>query len=149
MTEFGQFSGLLLHTVIVFRRQVEGESYKKDRLGQPSRDEKESHLLECRITNARGGETINDRSHDLVQVTHKLFLNEGADVNEQDVVTVLDAGIGDVEAAQEADPEGFAAEFHNIVERAEVLLAMRANDGTGEHHREFKLAAQSQSGAPR
>lgn len=151
MTSFGPFMGLLPHTAVVYRRQQVGGSYKKDRFGQPTRDELFSHLLECRATAAKGQETYTDRTHDVVEATHTLFFPKGSDISEQDVVTVLDAEVGDVEAAAEEDPKGFAEEsnFHNIATRANVLMAVRNTDMFAEHHRQVKIGYQRESGEAR
>jgi hypothetical protein len=146
---FGEFSGLLIHTAIVYRRQEVGGTYKKDRFGQPTRDEAANHLLACRCTAARGGEIFTDRMHDVAQATHSLFLEPGADLSEEDVVTVVASPIDDVETPFEEDPATVTEGLHEIVTRAEVLLARVCYDGTGEHHREARISTERQSGDAR
>lgn len=146
---FGEFTGLLIHTAVVYRRQEVGGEQKKDPFGQPTRDELPSHRVACRVTAASGGERNGERMRDVVETRHRLFLDRGADIREDDVVTVLDAGIKEVDRAAEADRDGYVDEFHNIVTRAEVHLARRAVDGIGEHHREATLVTQRQSGEAR
>jgi len=137
--------GLLTETAIVYRRQQVEGSYKVDRFGQPTRDEEPHHILACRITAARGGEQFTDRTHDVVEATHRLFLDKGADLSEQDVVTVVDATVDEVQGPFEEDPSTAAEGFNEIVSRARVLLAKRAHDGSSEHHREAKLAVQRET----
>lgn len=143
------YGHLLIHTAVVYRRQQVGGGYKTDRFGQPTRDEQPSHVLACRLTAAKGGEQFTDRMHDVVQATHTLFLEQGADLSEQDVVTVLPARLADVQPLFEEDPSKPEEDFESIVDRAEVLLARAPFDGVGEHHREAKLTTQRQSGEAR
>jgi hypothetical protein len=127
------FSGLLVHTAVVFRRQsgLPGD-VKRDRLGQPSRDEQELARYPCRVTNARGGRQFGERMQDVFTTTHELFLERGADIREDDVVTVLAAPMGSAELGV----------TRVIVERATVQLVRPVVDGVGDHHTEVQLSSQ-------
>lgn len=136
-----QFAGLLVHTAVVYRR-----TGSVDRFGQPTRDEALSHSLPCRLSRPSGGEVMQERSHDVVNVTHKLFLDAGADLREDDVVTVVMAGQTEVDPSD--DVSGFDPDsWDTAVERAEVKLVSPVWDGVQEHHREVQLTTQRQSGA--
>lgn len=124
----GQFDGLLIHTATVYRRRTgSGGQQTKDPFGQPTRDEEESHQLACRASRASGGERMQERSHDVVQSNYKLFLDAGADLREDDVVTIT-------------DPAGVI-----IADRAEVTAMDPVYDGEMEHHREAKITVQRQT----
>lgn len=132
------FSGLLIHTAIVYRRQREeapdteieehvdpfGQRQKVDPFGQPTRDEEESHRLPCRFSTPRGGKVMGERSRDVVEVRGSLFLDLGADLREDDVVTVI-------------GPTGAT-----VVDRALVHEMELVHDGITEHHREATLVTQ-------
>ena len=124
MTVPGQFSALLIHTCVVLRRQEVGGEQKLDRFRQPTRDEEPIASFPCRITSATGGEVMQERSRDVISANHEIFADRGADVREDDVVTVL--GEGGVP----------------IIERAQVTLVRRPYDGVQEHHVEIKVNTQ-------
>lgn len=129
-----QFAGLLIQTAVVYRRpQTNGEDVK-DRFGQPvpATTGDEYVTLPCRVTAARGGRQFGERATDVIETTHELFLEAGADIVEDDVVTVLAAPVS------EADLEASA----RIVEQAVVKLRRPVMDGIGEHHVEVELTTQ-------
>lgn len=123
-----QFAGLLIHTVTVLRRR-EGPvgEQQKDPFGQPTKNEAPVHELMGRCSRASGGERNSDRSRDVIVANYKLFLDAGADLREDDVVTVT-------------DPAG-----NIICEKAEVDFCTPVYDGEEEHHREAKLVTQRQA----
>lgn len=124
-----QFAGLLIHTATVLRRR-EGPpgQQEKDAFGQPKRTEQPVHELACRCSRASGGERNSDRSRDVIVANYKLFLDAGADLREDDVVTVTDTRSGRV-----------------ICERAEVDFCAPVFDGDSEHHIEAKIITQRQA----
>lgn len=123
-----QFAGLLIHTATVLRRREgpPGEQ-QKDPFGQPTRNPDPDHALPCRCSRGSGSERNNDRSRDVIVVNYKLFLDAGADLREDDTVTVVDADGG------------------VICEGAEVDFVDSVYDGDSEHHREAKLIVQRQA----
>lgn len=122
------FTGLLIQKADVYRRQTdEHGNPKTDRFGQPTRDEQYSHSLPCRVTSARGGERMQERSRDVIETTHTLYLEAGADIREDDVVEVK-------------GPEG-----GTVVQKAQITLVRPVYDGVREHHREVSLSVQRQS----
>jgi hypothetical protein len=126
------FSGLLIQTAIVYRRQQSHGGDKTDPFNQPTRDEKEFARFPCRCSTARGGRSGQDRMQDVVNVTHELFLEPSADILEDDVVTVLQAPPG--AAAVDSD--------RHIITKARVNLVRPIMDGVQLHHLEADLTAQ-------
>jgi hypothetical protein len=126
------FSGLLIQTCVVYRRQQSNSKDKADPFGQPTRDEKEHTRFPCRCSTARGQRSNLDRMQDVVNATHTLFLEPNADVLENDVVTVLQAPPG--AAAVDSD--------RHIVTKARVNLVRPIMDGVQLHHLEADLTAQ-------
>lgn len=122
-----QFAGLLIHTATVLRRREgpPGEQ-QKDPFGQP-KSGAPAHSVPCRCSRGSGSERNSDRSRDVIVVNYKLFLDAGADVREDDTVTVVDQ-TGEV-----------------ICENAEVDFVDRVYDGEDEHHREAKVVVQRQA----
>lgn len=118
-----QFSGLLIHTAVVYRRGA-----KKDRFGQPIRAGASSEFAryKCRCTARRGGREYNDRMTDVKQTTHEIFLEPGCDIDENDVVTCIGA-------------DG----VYEIVTKAIINLIRHAEDGVGLHHIEVDVASES------
>jgi hypothetical protein len=107
------YADLLIHTATVERR-VAG----KDRFRQPRTQHEPQVVLPCRLESAQGkGETFSERSRDVIEVTHKLFLLKGADLREKDLVTVT-------------DPDGLV-----LVESGNVVLVKILYDSVTEHHR--------------
>lgn len=126
------FSGLLIQTAVIYRRQQSHGGDKRDPFNQPTRDEVEYKRFPCRCSTARGGRSGQDRMQDVVNVTHELFLEASADILEDDVVTVLQAPPGT--AAVDTD--------RHIVTRARVSLVRPIMDGVQLHHLEADLTAQ-------
>lgn len=116
-----QFSGLLVQKAVVFRRRQVGGEDKKDRFGQPTRDEQQLAEYPCRCTAAQGGRQFNDRMTDVAETTHVLYLERGTDIRERDVVTVV-------------NPNG-----KEFVTRAIVKLIREPVDGVTVHHLEVEL----------
>lgn len=88
----GGYETFLIHSVEIRRRT--GET---DRLGQeidlnPSSfgDIDPDLILPGRLDRGKGGLTNRERSADVFEVTHMLFMQKDADVNESDAVTVKD-----------------------------------------------------------
>lgn len=127
-----QFAGLLIETAVVYRRVQAFGKDKLDRFGQPDTEVKESHRLPCRVTAPQGGRTAEERSTDVVDVADELFLEAGADILEDDVVTVLAAPL------ETADPET----SKHIITKAVVKIVRPLMDGIGEHHIEAQLSSQ-------
>ena len=122
------FSGLLIQTCVVYRRQqVHGED-KKDAFNQPTSDLVEVDRFKCRCSVARGGRSGEDRMQDVVQTTHKLFLEASALLYENDEVTVLQPG------ASDSGPM--------VVNHAVVNLVRPIVDGAQLHHIEADLTMQ-------
>jgi hypothetical protein len=128
---------LLVMQATVYRRRTAdpsdpdmdrfGQPYKTTRLRQPSRTEMPIGTYQCRMNAPGGGEQMQERSHDVVQQTSTVYFDRGADVREQDVLTVTSGGI-------------------TIVDRAEVTLVKHVFDGTGTlHHLEVSVSVQRQS----
>lgn len=113
------FEDHLVHTVEVRRR-----SGRADRFGQPAEPRSADTPLATyagRLTVATGGERFAERSHDVVVTTHTLFLEVGADVREDDKITVLD-------------------EYgRTLIAMANPTLVSRPRDSAGEHHVEVKI----------
>lgn len=116
------FAGLLIHTAVVYRRTGDTNPF-----GQPERNEVEHHREPCRFDKPSGGKRYEERSHDVVQVKGTLFLDLGADIREDDVVTVLGA------AGEEKVSRALVDEIESV------------DDGVGIHHFEATLSSQRQS----
>lgn len=110
----------MIHRAEVKRKLVT----RRDRFGQAQPTEEPLYDYPCRLTRASGGETSNERSVELYEVTHGLALKAGADVREDDIITVRDRG-GNV-----------------LVEDARVKLKKVVYDGTSIHHIECTLSSQ-------
>lgn len=121
------FAGLLIHTAVVYRRQEIDGKQKTNELGQPTRDEPEHHRLPVRFDTPKGGKRMEERSHDVVEVRGTLYLDQGADLREDDVVSVLGSG------GEEKIVKALVDEVEGV------------DDGVGEHHREATLISQRQS----
>jgi hypothetical protein len=116
------YSDLLPHVAEVRRR-----SGQKDRFGQPLEPEANRFadaVYRCRLSNGSGGERFTDRSRDVVVHTHKLYLEQGAELFEADRVTVRHGSTGQV-----------------LATNADVTDVIIAEDAFGPHHIEAKLTA--------
>ena len=115
------YAALLIHTVEV-RRRLAGV----DRFGQPIEpraDQFADATYPGRLDAGSGGERYTDRSRDVVEFSHRLFLPANVDLFEADKVTVL-AETGDV-----------------LVSNADVKEVQKVWDAFGVHHVEAKLQA--------
>lgn len=130
-----QFAGLLIQTAVVYRRRQVNGADKKDRFGQPTQDEQPIHLLACRYSTPSGSTQMAERSRDVIMDRGKLFLDAGADLKEDDVVTVIGYPVTEV------DIDDLPTD-RVIEERAQVDFAADVYDGVGPHHREVKLVSQ-------
>ena len=114
------FDGLLIHRVEVLRRLE-----LTDPFGQPTRDSQLAGSYPCRLTIAHGGrrqgETMTERSRDVIRAEHTIFVRPSADVREDDEVTVTDAA-GNV-----------------ILDTANVVLVRRLFDGSRANHLEINV----------
>lgn len=112
------YSSLLPHKARVLRRDEQ-----VDRFGQPkdTRYEQGSELP-CRLTTAKGGQMFTERSRDVVQVTHVLFLEVGVDIREDDTLDVFDRETG-----------------RQLAQGADVVLVAPVYAAGAEHHVEAKL----------
>jgi hypothetical protein len=116
------YDALLIHTVEVRRRGVQ-----QDRFGQPIEPRSDRFadvIYRGRLSNGSGGERFTDRSRDVVVHTHKLYLEQGAELFEADRVTVRHGSTGQV-----------------LVTNADVTDVIIAEDAFGPHHIEAKLTA--------
>ena len=121
------YEDLLIHTVEVRRR-----SGQKDRFRQPVEPRGNRYadrVYMGRLDAGSGGERHTDRTRDVVEFTHKLFLEAGAELYEADQVTVTD-GRGTT-----------------LVTMADVQEVQTFDDDLGPHHVEAKIKAV-RSGEP-
>lgn len=133
-----------VHTATVYRRALEdapvdelaqrtdrfGQRQVEDRFGQPLGASQAVATFPCRISRPTGGETFEERSHDVAQDQRTLYTDvPDPDLREDDEVTVHDMR-GRV-----------------LVAKAHVKLVKPVYDGTGSlHHIEVKLTTQRPSG---
>lgn len=114
------YADLLVHRAEVLRRTT-----GTDRMGQPVEKYTTVHAaLPCRVNAAKGGERNNERMSQTFGVTHRCFLEPGADVHEDDRVVVTG------QAGEVVLPEA------RVVLRRPVYAG-----GPGEHHLEVDLEA--------
>lgn len=95
------FAGLLPHQLRVFRlREGLDAQPARDRFGQI--DSKISEMKEqpnaypCRMTTASGGERNGERMSEVYVTQHRVYLQPGADVREDDRVKVIDPADGNI-----------------------------------------------------
>lgn len=114
------FDELLIHTAKIYRRKV-----GTDRFGQSLGPEATATVtVPARCTAAGGGLAQTEKSRDVFQVTHVVFVAPDVDTVEDDEITVVDAN-------------GFT-----IVENAVVKIKKICYDGVGPHHLEIGIDAQ-------
>lgn len=121
------FTSLLVHRLEVRRR-----TGRVDRFGQPV-DSNPGKLADapvigthaCRLTTGSGGLATQERSLDVFVNKHKIFLQLGVDVREDDSVRVLDSRTGE-----------------ELLPIAKVVDKSTVSDGVGAHHLELDVLVQ-------
>lgn len=133
-----------VHTATVYRRPLEeapedeieerldafGQRQVEDAFGQPVEPSVVVGTFMCRLSRPTGGETNQERSHDVAEDTRMLYTDDLAiSLREDDEVSVVDRyGVP-------------------LVTKARVKLLKKVDDGVGgRHHYEVKLVTQRPSG---
>jgi hypothetical protein len=118
--------------LLVHRAEVRRRTGRTDRFGQPV-DSNPSKLTDddlvgthpCRATRGKPGLTNEERSLDVFEALHTVFLKPGVDVREDDAVTVVDPVTGET-----------------VVPISKVKVKNVVYDGDGPHHIELVVMAQ-------
>ena len=118
------FADLLIHTLEVYRR-----SGAVDRFGQPVDSNPSvtgplTASYRCRLSGKSGGRVNDERSLDVFEVLHRVFVEPTADVQEDDTVRVI------------------SAEGVEIMPRAKVWRKAHISDAIGIHHLEVDCQVQ-------
>lgn len=123
----GGYETFLIHEVEVRRRPD-----AVDRFGQavgrnPSQlaAQDPDHTLQGRLDKGRGGYVMNERSADVYEVRHMLFVDKNADIREDDAVTVNDPATG-----------------RTLLDMGRILLKNHIYMGTEPHHIECTVSVQ-------
>lgn len=116
------YDSLLIHEVDVFTRPPGVDRFGQPR--EPSRSDPPSATYPCRLDESKPREKFDERSRDVVESTHTLFLPSGVVLYESDRVTVRNRD-GKV-----------------LVEFANVTGVSEPEDFSAPHHTEAQISAR-------
>ena len=137
------YGGLLNQIAHVYRRPLEdapedeleertdrfGQRQVEDRFGQPVQASVLVGSYPCRSNRPSGGETMQERAHDVAEITQRVYFNADADLREDDEITIV------------------SRYGRRVVTMANVKLVKHVEDGQGVlHHIEVDITSQRPSG---
>lgn len=119
------FVDLLIHELRVYRRTGAVDRFGQPVDANPSQAGSLTATYRCRLSGKSGGRVNDERSLDVFEVLHRVFLEPEADVREDDTVSVIDPASG-----------------YELMPRAKVWRKGVISDGTGIHHLEVDCKVQ-------